>query len=216
MLKNKENPWNEIPADDYEAHMSHPSVMQFQILKEMINEQINDYPAKSLMYLGVSTGNGLEFVPNTIEKIYGIDFNKKYLDLCGDRFCEKLPGLELFEIDLNREFLESKQSDLIVANLILEFVDTDSFIKQILAAENDNTVLSIIFQEKKKVSVVSNSGVSSIKALTNFNREVAENELLDALKEIKYEQINNKRRILPDGKEFIRIDLKKQKIINHD
>lgn len=208
-MKNKENPWNEIPADDYEAHMSHPSVMQFQILKEMINEQINDYPAKSLMYLGVSTGNGLEFVPNTIEKIYGIDYNKKYLELCRNRFATNLPGLELFEIDLNNEFLEDKKADLIVANLILEFVDTDSFIKQVLAAENESTVLSIIIQEKKNVSVVSNSGVSSIKILANFNREIAEAELVDALQIIKYKKINNKRRILPDGKEFVRIDFKK-------
>ena len=57
-----ENPWKEISLADYENHMKLDSVMQLQIMNEMMKGQFYTYPVSSIMILGIAGGNGLEHI----------------------------------------------------------------------------------------------------------------------------------------------------------
>ena len=71
-----QNPWEKIPLKDYEAHMSLESVRQLQAMHEIMRDQLNVYPAESLMILGVAGGNGVDYVrekagEGNLKKVYG-------------------------------------------------------------------------------------------------------------------------------------------------
>ena len=54
------NPWEEIRLEDYEKHMALDSVRQLQALNGIMKAQMEAYPVKTVMILGVAGGNGLE------------------------------------------------------------------------------------------------------------------------------------------------------------
>lgn len=89
------NPWREIDLKAYENHMSLNSVFQLQTLNKMMKDQFYSYPVTSVMILGVAGGNGLEHIDRrVIDKVYGLDINKDYLDACVNRYPE-LKGIEI-------------------------------------------------------------------------------------------------------------------------
>lgn len=80
------NPWCTVPLKDYEAHMGLDAVAQLQALNRLMKSQFEAYPAKRIAVLGVAGGNGLEHIPPGTEKIYAIDVNRDYLNVCSERF----------------------------------------------------------------------------------------------------------------------------------
>lgn len=50
------NPWEMISLEDYENHMKLDSVRQLQGLNEMMQGQLDAFPASSVMILGVAGG----------------------------------------------------------------------------------------------------------------------------------------------------------------
>ena len=69
----------EISLTDYENHMQLDSVMQLQVLNEMMIGQFYTYPVSSIMIFGIAGGNGLEHIQkDKFDKIYGIDINPLY------------------------------------------------------------------------------------------------------------------------------------------
>lgn len=117
------NPWEEIALTDYENHISLDSVYQLQKMNEMMKEQLNEYRIKSAMILGVAGGNGLEHIEKEkIEKVYGVDVNQKYLDECLKRYPELTGTFEVICDDLLNKNLQLPNSELIIANLLIEYI----------------------------------------------------------------------------------------------
>ena len=56
------NTWKEISLTDYENHMKLDSVMQLQVMNEMMKGQFYTYPVSSIMIFGTAGGNGLEHI----------------------------------------------------------------------------------------------------------------------------------------------------------
>jgi hypothetical protein len=54
------NPWLQIPACDYEAHMALPEVAQAQALSKLMASVMKEYTPQSLAVIGCTTGNGFE------------------------------------------------------------------------------------------------------------------------------------------------------------
>ena len=52
------NPWEEIRLEDYEEHMALDSVRQLQALNGIMKAQMEAYPVKTVMILGIAGGNG--------------------------------------------------------------------------------------------------------------------------------------------------------------
>lgn len=53
------NPWEEISLNDYENHMKLDSVMQLQVLNQMMKSQLCAYNISSVMILGIAGGNAI-------------------------------------------------------------------------------------------------------------------------------------------------------------
>lgn len=62
------NPWLQIPASDYEGHMSSPNIAQQQFLAQTFQEVLSKYDSTFIAYLECTTGNGLEFVNSDVTK----------------------------------------------------------------------------------------------------------------------------------------------------
>lgn len=203
------NPWLGISLKDYEEHMSHPSVGQLQQLNKLFKDQYDDYHPIRILYLGICSGNGLEHINSVYtNKIFGIDINKKYLEICKERFCGLGSALTLLELDLNKNYFITREIDLVVANLVLEYIELKRFLAQVQLISYKNTIVSIVFQKKNKVEKVSMSGVESVNTLKCFINEIDTEKLILAMETINFRLIYYNSVYLNDGKEFIRVDFK--------
>lgn len=98
------NPWNDIPLEIYESHMSLANIAQLQALNRIMREQVKACPySESAAVLGVAGGNGLEYCLERFRMVYGIDVNPDYLEICAKRFSNAAGNqLRLEEMDLLR------------------------------------------------------------------------------------------------------------------
>lgn len=81
-----ENPWLDIPLDDYEGHMSSPAVAQLQALNELFAAVLASLRPKSLVVFGCAAGNGFEHIdPCVTERVVGVDINPAYLQALKER-----------------------------------------------------------------------------------------------------------------------------------
>jgi len=209
-LINTENPWYNISPGDYESHMSHPAVHQLQLLNTIFREQYTDYPPKNLVYLGICTGNGLEHVdPELTDTVWGIDVNEGFLALCADRYGPAMKNLRLQKVDINHTLFETGDVDLIIANLVLEYIDTDRFFRQIDKIAGAATVISLVFQDNKSVPAVSPSGTTALQVLSGFHRDLDLPGLETAMAAGGFQIIRTKTYSLPAGKDFVRVDFRR-------
>ena len=126
------NPWEEIPLSDYEKHMKLGSVMQLQTLNEMMKGQFAAYPVSSIMILGIAGGNGLEHIPrDKFKTIYGVDINNSYLQTVIQRYPELNGHLECLCLNLIDETEKLPKAELLVANLLVEYIGYDCFQKAV-------------------------------------------------------------------------------------
>ncbi|NTV46271.1 MAG: class I SAM-dependent methyltransferase [Chlorobiales bacterium] len=204
------NPWPDITATDYEAHMSHPAVLQLQALNSIFQSQYEDYLPETLLYLGICTGNGLEHVrPEITKSVYGIDINDHFLKICTSRYVERIHSLQTRCLDLNHEFFSEDTVDLVIANLVLEFIDIERFVLQLKRVTKKGTVVSIVFQIRHNAPQISSSGVKAMDVLSGFKQAVDREFLEKHLKREGLVCIKEESHIMNDGKELVRIDFKK-------
>lgn len=210
-LNTQINPWLTINANDYEEHMSDKSVLQLQELGNITRDQLNDYTPEKVLILGIATGNGLEFINNRITKyVFGIDINESYLELCYKRFSSTINNLKLFKIDLSKEVLLIENIDLIIANLILEYVHIDRIFDQINKIGHVNTIISIVIQMNHNTSFVSDTGIDTLKSLEEVHNDINVEDVKEYFLNKKYKSIKEIEYKLPNSKSFIRLDFIKQ------
>src|SRR5580765_708229 len=102
-LLNIENPWTQIPIADYEQHMSDPSVGQLNMLNSLTKNYLLKIKPATCLFIGIAGGNGLEHIDNDIsKKVIGIDINQEYLDLTFERHHNRIPSLQLLNLDLTQ------------------------------------------------------------------------------------------------------------------
>ena len=122
------NPWEEISLDDYENHMSLDSVYQLQTMNAIMKAQFEDYQAETAMILGIAGGNGLEHIRTEKYKaVYGIDINEGYLEKIRERYPMLGNVLRLMCLDLTREAGKLPKAELVIANLLVEYIGLDLF-----------------------------------------------------------------------------------------
>ncbi|NTW84105.1 MAG: methyltransferase domain-containing protein [Chlorobiaceae bacterium] len=208
-LLNIKNPWPGITAADYEAHMSHPDVLQLQALNSIFQSQYEDYLPETLLYIGICTGNGLEHLrPEVTRTVYGIDINEHFLKLCTARYAGSISSLQTRCLDLNHAYFSESTVDLVVVNLVLEFIDSERFIGQLRQVMKKGTVVSIVFQIRHDAPQISSSGVKAMDVLSGFKREVDREFLEKQLYMAGLVRIREQSRIMGDGKELVRIDFR--------
>ncbi|MDF2590204.1 MAG: hypothetical protein K0S41_4045 [Anaerocolumna sp.] len=202
------NPWEKISLSDYEEHMKLQDIMQLQTLNKIMQNQINQYPVKTITILGIAGGNGLEYInPEKHDKVYGIDINKAYLEICKNRFPILASCLELKAIDLMDINTKLPKSELIIANLLIEYIGVETLIKHM--KQTLPKVISCVIQKNIDQEFVSSSPYQqAFQDLSSIHTDVHEELLVECLKTINYKVIVRKEYLLPNKKMFIRIDFK--------
>ena len=204
------NPWEEINLSDYENHMKLDSVMQLQTLNSLMKDQFERYPVTTSMLLGVAGGNGLEHVDRSkYQTVYGIDINEGYLKTAKERFPELSDVLKLLKIDLINETDRLPHADLVIADLLVEYIGYEAFrdaVKKI-----DPEYVSCVIQINKDVNAwVSDSPyLHAFDRLDEVHHQMEENELTKTMGEAGYSLILNETHALPNGKALVRLDYRK-------
>ena len=127
------NPWEEISLDDYEKHMSLDSVWQLQAIDSIMKEQFAVYPVETAAVLGIAGRNGLEHLgTDKFRTVYGIDINADYLRAVSQRYTQLSEVLECLHIDLINEAEKLPQAQLLIANLLIEYIGYGAFQRAVL------------------------------------------------------------------------------------
>jgi len=200
------HPWEAISLTDYENHMKLDSVMQLQAMNDVMKAQLSCYPAQTVMILGVAGGNGLEHVnPDKIKRVYGVDINKAYLAECSRRHPALDGVLECVCADLTDGCTQLPNADLVLANLVIEYIGYDCFLTVIRKVAP--LIVSCLIQINTDEGFVSDSPYLHVfDCLESVHRQMCQNELTEAMENIGYTLASEAEHFLPNGKKFIRSD----------
>lgn len=200
------NPWNDINLSDYESHMALDSVWQLQAMNQMMKGQLNKYDIQSVMILGIAGGNGLEHVDvKKITKVYGVDINAEYLVTTKERYKNLSGILECLCVDLNSETEKLPQANLLIANLLIEYIGYECFQKAVKVANPQ--YVSCIIQINTDDSFVSDSPYLHVfDGLERVHHHMAERELQNSMESIGYRLTETLEYLLPNGKKLVQLD----------
>ena len=200
------NPWEEIPLTDYENHMKLGSVMQLQAMNEMMKGQFDAYPVTSVMIFGIAGGNGLEHIQKgKFKKVYGIDVNASYLKEVVQRYPELDGLLECLRIDLTDEADQLPKAEMVIANLLIEYIGYECFQKAIQHVKPK--YVSCMIQINMEDHWVSDSPYLHVfDGLEQVHHQMEEHALENAMLEIDYHAIRTLEHLLPNGKKLVQMD----------
>ena len=106
--------------------------------------QFDAYPITNVTILGIAGGNGLEHITkDKFEKVYGVDINSSYLEEVIRRYPNLNGILECLCINLINETDKLPKADMIIANLLLEYIGYECF-QQAVKRVNPKYVSCII------------------------------------------------------------------------
>lgn len=188
--------------------MSDPRVGQLQRLREITGEQLAAYPFRALGVLGVAGGNGLDLVdPETTDAVYGYDINPDYLDACRNRYRDTFGDrLRLIEAGIDRS-VRIERVDLLIANLIVEYVGVEEFVAFAAANARSIGVLSCVLQRNDAAGFVSSTDYSSsFDGLASVSSDIDPGTLASAMSDAGFVALDRCEYPLPNGKTLVRQD----------
>ena len=204
-----EHPWRTIDLDLYERHMNDAQVGQLQQLHDITREQLAAaYPCRAVGLLGIAGGNGLDLVdPATTDAVFGYDINADYLLACESRHRDRLGArLHLVEATIDR-CLRIEPVDLLVANLIIEYVGVEEFAAFIATNSPRMGHLSCVIQRNDTASFVSSTAYAeSFDALASVASDVDAETLEAAMTGAGFIAVRPSVHPLPNGKTLVRQD----------
>lgn len=160
------------------------------------------------MILGIAGGNGLEHIQKKFEKIYGIDVNSSYLKEVMHRYPDLSGVLECLRINLINEADKLPKADMIIANLLIEYIGYECFQK--VVRQVNPKYVSCIIQINTSDNWVSDSPYLHVfDGLEQIHHQVEESTLEDIMFESGYQTIKTLEYLLPNGKKLVQIDFKK-------
>ena len=200
------NPWKKISLSDYENHMKLDSIMQLQNMNQMMKSQFGAYPVSSVMILGIAGGNGLEHIDkNKFQKVYGVDINAEYLTAVEERYSDISDILECIQLNLIEETDRLPKAELLVANLLIEYIGYDCFQKTVEQVQPQ--YISCIIQINVNNSWVSDSPyIHVFDELDKVHHQMEEDSLIQTLTGIGYKLIAQTENPLPNGKKLVQLD----------
>lgn len=157
-------------------------------------------------------GNGLDNIDILItQKVYAVDINKNYLDICKERYQNLGSTLETLCVDLTDDAMVLPYTNLLICNLIIEYIGENEFISIIDKNKINIDVVSCVIQKNNDNSFISNSELNShFEPILFIHHDIDENKLKHLFSTIKFSCVKDKKYILPNGKEFIRMDFRHQ------
>jgi hypothetical protein len=206
----REHPWRGIDLDVCEQHMGDPRVGQLQRLHDITEEQLAAYPSRAIGVLGIAGGNGLDLIdPETADAVYGYDINPDYLAACEARYRDDFGDrLHLIETRIDRS-VTIERVDLLIANLIIEYVGIDEFVAFAAANARSIGVLSCVIQRNDAEGFVSSTDyASSFEALASVSSDIDPETLTSAMSDVGFVALERHEYPLPNGKALVREDFR--------
>lgn len=202
------NPWEEIKLDDYENHMKLDSVYQLQTMNKIMKEQFYTYTINSVMILGIAGGNGLEHIdPKYFSTVYGVDINQNYLDECCKRYINLQDVFQPIHADLINDVTHLPKSDLLIANLLIEYIGYECFQKAVSRVHP--RYVSCVIQINTDTTFVSDSPYLHVfDDLDQVHTQIEEDHLIRSMMGIGYTLELQAEEDLPNGKKLVRLDFK--------
>ena len=205
------NPWEEISLSDYENHMSLDSVMQLQAMNSIMKRQLEAYPADTVMILGVAGGNGLEHIDvKKYSTVYGVDINEKYLRSVSERYSQLSGVLECLHIDLTDASDKLPHADLLIANLLIEYIGYAAFGDVVLHVQPEFVSCVIQLNTDTKNWVSDSPYLHAFDRLDEIHCQMEVEPLTAAMKKLGYFPTLQTADPLPNGKSLVRLDFQKQ------
>ena len=201
------NPWEDISLSDYENHMSLDSVHQLQAMNSIMKEQFDAYPVDTAMVLGIAGGNGLEHVrKDKYQTVYGVDINSDYLKVVEERYSELAGVLKCLKIDLINEADKLPGAQLVIANLLVEYIGYDAFQMAMMRVRPLYISCVIQINTDEACWVSESPFLHAFDGLDSVHCQMEETALADSLEKIGYKKILSESNPLPNGKALVRID----------
>lgn len=190
--------------------MSDEHVGQLQLLHDITGEQLAAYPSRSIGLLGIAGGNGLDLIDSqNTDAVYGYDVNPGYLAACDARYRDGLGDrLNLIEASIDRS-LTIERVDLLIANLIIEYVGAEEFVSFAAANAPSIGVLSCVIQRNDAEGFVSSTDYSSsFDALASVSSDIDPDSLTAAMTDAGFLALSRCEYPLPNGKVLLRQDFR--------
>ena len=190
--------------------MSDEQVGQLQLLHDITAKQLAACPSRSVGLLGIAGGNGLDLIdPQTTDAVYGYDVNPDYLAACEARYRDSLGDrLDLIEASIDRS-LTIERVDLLIANLIIEYVGAEEFVSFVAANAASIDVLSCVIQRNDAESFVSSTDYSSsFDALASVSSDIDPDSLTAAMSDAGFLALGRCEYPLSNGKALLRHDFR--------
>lgn len=199
-------PWNHIKLSDYENHMKFDTVLQLQTLNRMMEAQLNAYNVHTAMILGVAGGNGLEHIDaKKYTAVYGVDVNPEYLQAVRERYPTLEGILQCLCLDLTADAAKLPAADLIIANLLIEYIGYESF--QTVIAQVKPRYVSCGIQVNSNSGFVSTSPyIHSFDGLSSVLHQIETDGLIQAMRDAGCRHTSTTEYPLPNGKKLVQID----------
>lgn len=205
------HPWQEISLSDYENHMKLDSVQQLQTMNAMMAKQLAYPGIRSAMILGIAGGNGLEHAdPQKLKKIYGVDINPDYLQVCRQRFPALVGVLDCICTDLAAKPTQLPHADLVIANLLVEYIGYPCFQRVIQAVQP--LCVSCGIQINTDDGFVSDSPYLHVfDRLEEVHHQMEAESMTAAMAGIGYCLTHRHTYPLPNGKQLVQLDYRKSR-----
>lgn len=198
--------------------MGMESVGQLQALNRLMKEQLSYAPAETVMILGVARGNGLEHIdPAVVKAVYGVDVNGHYLSACKERY-PRLSGMfQPIQTDLETEGLVLPQVQLLIADLLVEYIGCPRF-RTVVEMAKPGRVSCVIQQEAEKEDgfVTRSPYQRAFDGLEHIHHTITVQELSDCLETIGYSCERRQDYPLASGKKLVRLEFRKLQSIVMD
>ena len=203
-VEKMENPWLQVPAADYDGHMSSPNVDQLSFLGMTFKEALGRYDCSAVAVLGCATGNGLEYIDrHETGKLTAIDINPEYLEIVWQRFKKSLAGLEIMEADLETCELEKNAYSLIFAGLVFEYLCPQKVLSRIVGCLKQKGVMVIVLQiPAKDVEKVTETPYTSLKKLESIMHLVSPQAFKAMAHDVGLEKLESETVTIGSGKSF--------------
>jgi len=198
------NPWLDIPLEDYERHMSHHLVGQSILLNSLTKKYLDETKPETALFLGIAGGNGLEHIDTNMTKsVIGIDINRDYLDAAFERYKNRIPSLQLTNLDIAKNAETICRADFIWAALVLEYTGMDKALEFCTNNIRIGGHLVVSIQANNNIQSISPTGIESVKKAGEIFSIVSPELLVNKTLESGFILIGKEENILPNGKSII-------------
>ena len=190
------NPWEELPLSVY--HLQTGVLGLREPLDKLLHNQLRDHPAKSYLLFGITDGSGLENAPLAHDtRIIGVDINEDYLRACRKKLDALQNRLSLVKMDLSSSLRFAPRAEVVLANLVLEYIGVNTFARQIAVIKPAAVSCAVLHGA---------AGLALSTEIERQFREVELSHLTDAMEELDYRLTSLTSEPLPGGTLLLRLD----------